>query len=181
MRLWAAAWLLILAAAVAGCAAPATQRPTTPATYSDPWAYCQAVGTIDKPDASYTGAQMPPALAEGLHKALALPTDVPTQPLEQNSFFRCMDGNVYACTVGANLPCEDKADTSKEPNQGMTDYCAANPSSDFIPAYITGHSTVYEWRCTAGTPAVVKQVWQVDRRGFVADIWYEIPPQAGTK
>ena len=167
LRLWAAVGVLACVIALAGCAAPAT--------YADPWAYCQAVGVIDEPDARYTGAPMPAALAQGLHKALELPESAPTSPLEQNSIFRCVDKKVYACTVGANLPCWEKANTSKEPTQEMKDYCAANPTSDFIPAAVTGHATVYEWNCVEGKPAAGKQFWQVDSRGFIADIWYEIP------
>src|SRR5215213_4012987 len=35
-------------------------------TYSDPFAYCAAVGTLDEPDARYTGEAVPDVIAEGI-------------------------------------------------------------------------------------------------------------------
>jgi hypothetical protein len=86
-----------------------------------------------------------------------------------------MDGKVYACTVGANLPCDSKANTDKTPTQPEIDFCQANPTSDFIPAAVTGHDTIYEWICKAGKPEVGKQVFQVDKQGYIVEIWYVIP------
>jgi hypothetical protein len=40
-----------------------------PATFSDPLAYCTALGTIDAPDSCYTGPQAPEAVAQGVKKA----------------------------------------------------------------------------------------------------------------
>ena len=156
-----------------GAAAPATA--TSAATYTDPFAYCAAVGTIDAPDARYTGPRLPSDVVNGLQKALGL-TGTPPPPVAQGTVWRCMDGQVYACTVGANLPCEEKANTDLTPTQEMKDFCQANPQSDVIPAVVTGPATVYEWRCTDGTPKTVKQVAQPDARGFLANIWYKIAP-----
>jgi hypothetical protein len=168
--------LLLIMAALAGCgSASAPAASATPATYTDPFAYCTAVGTIDSPGPDYTGTQVPASVAEGLRKALNAP-DTPLDVLENGSFWRCMDGNVYACFVGANLPCETKADTNRTPTQAETDYCNQNPSSDFIPAVVTGRATVYEWRCTDGAPEIVKQITQPDAQGFLSDIWYKIAP-----
>jgi hypothetical protein len=87
-----------------------------------------------------------------------------------------MDGKVYACTVGANLPCGEKANTSRTPSTAMTDFCAANAEAAAIPAAVTGRATVYAWRCTAGAPAVVRQVVEPDKQGFLANIWHELKP-----
>jgi len=81
-----------------------------------------------------------------------------------------MDGSVYACFVGANLPCETKANTDRTPTQEETNYCQQNPNSDFIPAVVTGRETAYEWRCLDGAPAIVKQLSQPDAQGFLSDI-----------
>jgi hypothetical protein len=168
--------LLLITAALAGCGsglAPAASA--TPATYTDPFAYCAAVGTVDSPSSDYTGPKVPASVAEGLRTALNAP-DTPLDVLENESFWRCMDGSVYACFVGANLPCETKADTSRTPTQAEIDYCKQNPSSDFIPAVVTGRATVYEWRCTNGEPEIVKQITQPDAQGFLSNIWYKISP-----
>ncbi len=148
---------------------------TAQATYSDPFAYCAAVDTIDQPDARYTGPKLPPGVVNGLQKALNLP-GTPAPPVAQNSFWRCMDGKVYACTVGANLPCQAKADVDKTPTDGMAGFCQQQPAADFIPAAITGHDTIYEWRCKAGRPAIIGTIAQIDARGYRADIWYQIAP-----
>ena len=180
--------LVLALVALAGCGAAAaaqvspTPVPTAipaptatpkPATYDDPFAYCAAVGTIVTPGADYTGDKVPETVATGLQTALNAP-DTPVDVLQNGSFWRCMDGSVYACFVGANLPCESKADMSKTPNDAENDFCKQNPNSDFIPAAATGHETVYEWRCTDGAPAIVKQAVQTDAQGFLADFWYKL-------
>jgi putative hemolysin len=144
------------------------------AQFSDPFAYCAAVGTLDAPDARYTGAKTPDAVVEGVRKALGTPADAPNQPFVDGTFWRCADGKVMACFVGANLPCGEKADTSKTPNQGIVDYCKANANAEVVPAVAAGRATVYEWRCKAGAPEIVKQVFQPDAQGFISEIWYEI-------
>jgi len=56
------------------------------------------------------------------------------------------------------------------------DFCNANPTSDFIPANVTGRETIYEWRCTDGAPEIVKELFKPDAQGFLSDFWYEISP-----
>jgi len=162
-------------------AAPAEARPVeagaAPTTFSDPFAYCAALGTIDQPDARYTGPEMPEALAEGLRQASGAPNDAPLDAFVYNSFWRCVNGRVYACSVGANLPCASKANTSQAPTQAESDFCKENPTSDFIPAYITGHDTIYAWACKAGQAVAGQQVFHVDPQGFIQEIWYPIPAQ----
>ena len=74
-----------------------------------------------------------------------------------------MDGMVYACTVGANLPCQERADMSRN-----------HPQAEVIPAVITGRATVYEWKCANDMPEVVRQFAQPNARGFLSNIWYAI-------
>ncbi len=149
-------------------------RPTTAGSFTDPFAYCSAVGNVDTPDARYAGVQPPDAIVRGLHKAMGLAPDARLDQLARLTKWRCMGGQVYACSLGANIPCDEKADTNKTPTVAMNDYCKVNASSDFIPAVVTGHATVYEWKCTSGNPAIVKQLTQPDARGFLSTFWYEI-------
>jgi hypothetical protein len=116
-------------------------------------------------------------MAKALKKAWGSPESAPLDTFVKGTYWRCMDGEVYACNVGANLPCDEKADVSKEPTQGMKDYCKENSGSDFIPMYVTGHSTVYEWKCDGTTPAAGKQFADVDKQGYQKNIWYEINPE----
>jgi hypothetical protein len=148
-----------------------TQR-ATPATYADAFAYCSAAGTVDAPDARYTGPQYPQAVLDALTAAVGHPIVTGVAP------WRCMDGAVWGCDVGANLPC-GKINTSKTPTQAMNGYCASNPGSMFIPAYVSGHDTAYAWSCE-GTQAVAgRQVITVDARGFAKQYWYRLAPPGG--
>jgi hypothetical protein len=90
-----------------------------------------------------------------------------------------MAGNVYAsCTVGANLPCSEKADTSRSPTAAMTAFCRDEPEADGIPMVVTGRATVYAWRCAGGAPTIERRIATLDARGYLANIWYEVrPPQ----
>lgn len=144
------------------------------AGYSAPFAYCAAAGTIDQPDARYTGPKTPEAVVTGMMKASGAAPDAPLDAFSQGTFWRCMNGQVYACFVGANLPCESKANTSQQPTPEMNDFCTANPASDFIPAAVTGHDTIYEWACKNGQAVAGQQVFHVDPQGYIQEIWYKI-------
>lgn len=145
-------------------------------TFTDPFAYCKAVGTIDAPDARYTGAKMPEDLAKALRAKFAAPVDSSLESWVNNSFWRCMDGRVYACNTGANLPCQEKADESRTASAGMIDYCQTNPVTDHIPAFVTGRATIYLWSCTDGKPVVVRALTKPDARGYIANVWYDLTP-----
>ena len=163
-------------AALAPSSALATTTPTTK-TFTDPFSYCAAVGTIDTPDARYTGTQVPDEIINGFKEAAGLEASTePTDMFKKTTIWRCMDNKVYACNFGANLPCNSKANTDETPSQAMKDYCIANPDSDFIPMSVTGHSTIYSWHCIKDTPKLLDQIENVDAAGYLAQIWYEIKP-----
>lgn len=154
-----------------------TEAETVQSQFSDPFAYCAAVGTIDAPDARYTGSKVPEAVVKGLREALKTPDDAPMELFMDGTYWRCMDGKVFACFVGANLPCTAKADTSRTPTSETVEFCKANPASDVIPAYVTGRETVYEWRCKDGAPEIVRELVKPDAQGFLSNFWYEIGPR----
>lgn len=160
--------MAVLAGAVAAPAMAAAQR------FDDPFAYCTAVGTIDAPDGRYVGPKMPDAIARGLQAAFGMTKDAPLEPLREHAIWRCMAGKVYACTFGANLPCQEQADTDRSPTSGMSAFCRDHPGSDFIPMAVTGRATVYAWRCEGAAPAIERQITEPDASGHLANIWYEI-------
>jgi hypothetical protein len=169
--------LILISCSPTGAPGPTSAPSSTQAAaYSDPFAYCAAIGTIDEPDARYVGPKVPEVIAKSLMKATNASPDAPLDIFMENSFWRCMDGKVYGCFVGANLPCMDKADTSRTPTPEEADFCKANPNAENIPAYVTGRETVYEWRCRDGTPEIVRQLFKPDARGFISDFWYELSP-----
>ena len=141
----------------------------------DPFEYCAAVGTIDTPDERFTGAEVPDVIAEGVRAAFGA-ADIDLEVYRRGTFWRCMDGSVYACNVGANVPCQSKADESREPTQPMVDFCADNAGSDYIPAVVTGRTTIYEWVCDDTTPVIVDQFTEVDSQGYPQSFWQELTP-----
>jgi putative hemolysin len=157
----------------AGTCSPAAAGQST---YSDPFVYCAAVGTVDAPDAQYDGTAMPDAIVQAMIRQGIVTADAPAD-FQKNAVWRCMAGLVWVCHFGANLPCQEKADSSQVPSAAMQEFCTANPESESIPAAVTGRATVYEWKCAGGQPQVVSQVFQVDPRGYLADFWYELPTQ----
>jgi hypothetical protein len=168
---------VLISLSIAGCSSDSPQTAATPAkTYADPFAYCAAVGTIDQPGAAYVGPSVPDSVAEGLKKAVNGPADAPLEVYKRATYWRCMDGHVYACTVGANLPCEAKADTNRSSPLAVSEYCQRNPNSETVPMVVTGRETVYEWRCTGGNVKIVRQFATADARGFISNIWYRIGP-----
>ena len=88
-------------------------------------------------------ASLVPAVekAFGLHKMTA-------QQVQHLTQARQMDGHIYACFVGANLPCGKMDIATNQP--AITKWCRQNPNEDFVPAYVTGHVSAYIWRCTRG-------------------------------
>ena len=99
------------------------------------------------PDPRYAGAAVPPAIAQGLRRAYDASGDAPLELFTRGTSWRCVDGKVYACNVGANLPCDEKADTSRTPSAPIAEFCRQNPGAPVVPMVVTGRATVYEWRC----------------------------------
>lgn len=144
--------------------------------YNDPFAYCAAVGTVDMPDERYTGPKMPDSIVQGMIEQGIVSADAPLE-FQQNAVWRCMNNSVWVCHFGANLPCQEKADTSQTPTPAMEDFCRTNTTVESIPAAVTGRATVYEWKCQDGKPEVVRQLFTVDPQGYLADFWYELTPK----
>ena len=179
MRGVVAVGLLLLG--IATLVACTSQTPyQRPGTYADPAAYCNAVVTLDKPDKRYTGPAVPDWMARALRKETGAAADAPLEPFS-HAVWRCADGYVMACTVGANIPCDSKGDTSKVPTPAAVAYCRDNPNGEAVPAVATGHATVYEWRCREGKAVVVDQVLPLDEQGYPSVFWYKVTPEDGAK
>lgn len=149
------------------------------ARFADPFAYCAEIQDIDAPDDRYTGEAVPDVVVEGIRNATGASADAPAEFFRDGTSWRCMDGEVYACTVGANLPCQAKADVSEDPSPEMSEFCVANPDAEAIPAAVTGRETVFAWACDGSKAVAERQVFQVDDRGFIAEIWYRLEAPGG--
>jgi hypothetical protein len=91
------------------------------------------------------------------------------QEFQAGAHIRCMDGRLWACFTGANLPC-DKMNMARD-NKGAEAFCQTNPEASFVPAFATGHDTIYSYRCVAGRPEISGETFRLDARGFAAALW----------
>lgn len=155
-----AALPVLLASLVGGCA----HAPVAGARSAA--AYCRRVGTDDRL------RPVPPALVPAFQRAFGL--HAPAGYIEHNSYIRCAHGVVLGCTVGANLPC-GPADPRRD-IPGADAWCRKNGDPAVIPAYVTGHASLYAWRCEAGRAVPVRQVARADDQGFVARYWRRVAP-----
>lgn len=121
--------------------------------------------------ASDAPVPLPAALIPRVKKAFDLHNIKPKE-VQQLTVSRCMDGHVYACFVGANLPC-GKADTATH-KPDITAWCKENQNADFVPAYVTGHDSAYNWGCTGGLPHIQPPSAALDARGFFTDYWRKV-------
>lgn len=138
---------------------------------TDPFAYCSAIGSIDRPPGG--SSPVPLALKPFLSRALGLSADAEFRP--ERFYWRCMNGIVFVCAIGANIPCAAKADLARR-NVGADKYCRDNPEATFVPAYATGHETLFAWSCSLGHALPGKRMAKLDPRGYRTDFWYEVTP-----
>ena len=110
---------------------------------------------------------LPVGMVDRFRQVFDLPR-LPADVAQQTTVIRCVDGRVLACSRGANLPC-DKADARRR--MPDADAWCRQGNSGAVPAYVTGHATLYAWECRGGRAGPVRQVAQADARGFVAAYW----------
>jgi hypothetical protein len=151
---------LALGAALAlfGAALPRAGH-AAPAAHENPRAFCAHVGTDDE-------LRAPPlALAPVIQRAF----NIRGAYALKTTYFRCADGAVKICFVGANLPC-GKANTSRSV-PAVTRWCETHPDTEFIPLYVTGHNSLYSWHCIGAKAATGAPRGTLDDRGFFAEYW----------
>lgn len=135
-------------------------------------AQCASLGNDD------TVRDYQPSLRAGTVKAFrAMFPGAKTPPedamLQAQAKFRCMNGKVYVCFIGANLPC-GKLNTSRE-NAGAEAFCRTEPEADFVPMAATGHDSIYTYRCHGGKAEVLRATYELDVRGFAKSLWMALP------
>ena len=114
---------------------------------------------------------LPPSLTERAVRLFGL-HDMPADQVQRTTVVRCFDGGLLACNAGANLPC-GKANTSRSLPQAVP-WCQKNPDADYIPATISGHDSIYHWRCLRGAPVATGQPEITDSSGFIMSYWQPI-------
>ena len=149
----------------AATVAEATPGAATPAaaTFSDPFAYCGAVRTIDYVDSRYVGPRFTADIADALR--------VPMESAPDRVSWRCVDGVIYAC-ASFDWPVCAMTPTAQE----MVDYCQRNPG---VTRLLAPNGT---WSCEGNKPRIPDGAsWPVDARGFFPNAWIPVlPPQRPT-
>jgi hypothetical protein len=146
-----------------------TPSPQTAATglYKDPFTYCKAVVTRDGgeggvDDSRYVGTQPPDAVIHAMMKKVGV---------TESFAWRCMNGNVYGCYLGASGRGCRIADTSERQVAAIRTFCAENPNSSIVPNSVNYSAS--DWTCNGNTPIVVES-YPVDHRGYMAGNWVQV-------
>jgi hypothetical protein len=149
--------LVAVLAALAALGSPAEAAAPPPAGQ-----ICAPAATDD------TLRPLPAALVPVAKRLFDLPK-MPDAQVKRSTVVRCVDGKAMLCTTGANLPC-GKANVSRSLPAGAA-WCIQHPDSGAIPMSVTGHDTIYRWRCAGTSAEVVGVAATVDGRGFIARFW----------
>ena len=146
-------------------------------SFTDPQAYCRAVGTIDAPDQRFTGTGVP----DWIRAAFFTPEQIAAikagrQP-DYGVAWRCLGGEVLACQ-NAQTPSCMKPDTDRTPTPAMRDFCRRDVNAPVIPRVVTGTARMlaYDWVCRGPEPAIAKET-PLDAQGFVAADWQRVSPK----
>lgn len=156
-----------IAATVGPAAANVADTPAaaTPAAagFTDPFAYCGAVRTVDYVDTRYVGPRFTAEIADALR--------VPLESAPDRVSWRCVEGVVYAC-ASFDWPVCSMTPTAQE----MLDYCQRNPG---VTRLLAPNGT---WSCEGNRPRIPDGAsWPVDARGFFPNAWIPVlPPQKPT-
>jgi hypothetical protein len=133
-----------------------------PDHWSDPFAYCKAVGTVDYPDQRYSGPHLTEAIAAALR--------VPVTSSPDRVKWRCDGGALLGCTSFRGSSCALTPSVTE-----MLEYCAQNPNAQGLLA------PNGSWSCNETEPEIpAGQSWPVDSRGFLPGAWVEISPPPET-
>ncbi|WP_234730826.1 hypothetical protein [Acidocella facilis] len=111
---------------------------------------------------------LPAALVPQSVKAFKLHGSPPAM-VQKMTLMRCMDGKAYGCFIGANLPCGPANKATILP--AAKPWCDKNPNAAFVPAYISGHDSLYRWRCRNGDPVHVGAPAALDAQGYFKAYW----------
>lgn len=125
-------------------------------------AACRGIGPVAEP--------LPPSLLGAFLAAFHLHAP----EAARGAVVRCAGGRLLACGIGANLPC-GLADTRRA-MPAADKWCAQHEGTPFIPFYVTGHASLYEWHCEGARAAILRQVAHTDAQGYVAEYWRPLFP-----
>ncbi|MBZ9601151.1 hypothetical protein [Phyllobacterium chamaecytisi] len=111
---------------------------------------------------------------EAFKKLFPAATAAPDEAeLKTQAQYRCMNGKIMVCFVGANLPCVKMNNARNNP--GADEFCRQHQNEDNVPAFAIGHDAVFSYKCRSGRAEIVSSAWKLDERGFAKKLWTELP------
>jgi hypothetical protein len=166
---------ILIVGLLAALAAPvhAADKP-----FTDAASYCQATGNADAPDARYAGPAVPDWMVPALYSKDEIKAQKKAKVDPARAIvWRCMGGKIWACVQG-NSPICGMANQEMAPTKAMREFCAGQPNAEVIPLSVIGHDhpMIYDWSCRGKKPAIARQIFTVDARGYPAELWKEIAP-----
>ena len=126
-------------------------------TYSDPFAYCKAVFNVP-----LDAADRPPFIVASFLRANE-------GPLE----WRCVDGKVMACYLGATGSACQRRDANGTPPSGLKEFCLENPNEQMLTRSQFGPDAPENWGCVDGRPMAKGIPPRLDRQSYVVDNWVD--------
>ena len=143
----------------------ATAAETTE-RYTDPFEYCRAVGTIDRPDARYKGPAIPANVVAALE---FLPGTLGMDHIE----WRCAKGKLMGCVSTKAPVCSalTESEKSRTPTNEMVKYCREHPSLYPMPQNVVGYNNLYKWNCESSSPVIGGEIISTDEQGYNASLW----------
>lgn len=156
-----------LAVQPAEAAVPKAPRPPAAAKSAaanvDAFSYCQTAVNLDRHGNTTIDRESSAAIAKVVR----------TDAFD----WRCMDGAVFACELGASGRACQKMNASKLPTAAISAFCLESPNTGFVPMSVIGNSPA-SWKCVGTVPQISDSV-ALDKRGFMKGSWamVEAPPR----
>jgi hypothetical protein len=157
-----------LMACASNAFAQAAPDPPIP-VYRDPFSYCKGIGDNLPPNPETNIATL-----DRRYEGPATPKEVIAAVGHEPVTWRCMDGAVYGCYIGASGQGCMRPDTRPLATSEMKQFCSQNPGRRIPNAY---NNSIYDWMCNGPIPSIgATPPPALDRMGFYQSTWIRVGP-----
>ncbi len=144
----------------------AKAEPTPSTRQGDVVSFCRAHGTVDFPGPLFFGPRYTPgAIPDQLSKVDGL------------SKWRCIQGQVWACSDSADGDWCSKKDASRLPSASLRQACREDTKPVSL-SFADEHYSEFDWRCSGDTPVIIKS-YPLDQRSFFKSSWVRLVVRGG--
>lgn len=138
--------------------------PDSSITQTNIFAYCRSVRDNEYQEGDlYYG-----------HLGAQVSKVIPQTQFNPTIGWRCMDGALFVCELGASGRACTKKNPSKIPSVAITTFCRQRPNSNFAPMTVIGNSSS-TWKCN-GTIPIIDNTEPLDKRGYSIGSWTKVLP-----